>query len=123
MINTDFFDILNNDNQVKFHLGANPLRVYPYGTKINKETKKPYAVYGVFNANPYNYLGTRGDMDLNGIQVDIYADTSQKCVLCFEAIRNAIEGKAYLINYSTPDLDIENGLYHTQMEIDFHVER
>lgn len=123
MILTDFFEILNSNTQVKLNLGENPLRVYPYGTKINNGTKKPYALYGVFNSNPYNFLESRTDMDLSGIQVDIYAETSSKAISCFESIRTAVEKLAYIVSYTTPDIDIEDGLYHLTMEIDFHVER
>lgn len=117
------FDILNSDVQVKLQLGANPLRVYPYGTKLDTIPRRPYALYGVFNAVPYNYLACRPDVDLSGIQMDIYAITSQSAISCFNAIRNAVETEGYVTNFSTPDRDIEDGLYHVQMEIDFHDER
>lgn len=120
---TKFFDILNSNIPVKALMGANPLRVYPYGTKLGLSPRKPYAVYGVFNAVPYNYLGDRTDMDLNGIQVDIYAETSEKVVQCFNAIRNAVESHAYVTSFSTAETDIEDGLFHIRMEIDFHDER
>lgn len=120
---TQFFDLLNSNVQVKLQLGANPLRVYPYGIKIDSIPRKPYVLYGLFNSVPYNYLADRCDMDLSGIQADIYAETSEKVMLCFEAIRSAIDGNGYVTSYSTIDTDIENGLYHIRMDIDFHVER
>lgn len=120
---TDLFDILNSNVQVKALLGANPLRVYPYGTKLGENPRKPYALYGVFNAVPYNYLAGRTDMDLSGIQVDIYAETSDKVIQCFEAIRTAVEEGAYVTSFSTPDQDIEDGLFHIRLEVDFHDER
>lgn len=121
---TKFFSIMNASTSVKLQFGANPLRIYPYGVKLDTIPRKPYALYGVFSANPYNYLTGRTDMDLSGVQVDIYADTSDKVESCFQAIREAIdESEGYLTSYSTPDRDIEDGLYHMIMEIDFHEER
>lgn len=120
---TKFFDILNGSVQVKLQLGANPLRVYPYGAKLDANPRKPYALYGAFSATPYNHLADRVQVDLTGLQVDIYAETSDKAIACFEAIRNAIEDDSYIQNYSTPTRDTEDGLYHIQMEVDFHNER
>lgn len=120
---TDFFNILNNDVNVKVLMGANPLRVYPYGTKLDGKTRKPYALYGLFNAVPYNFLKDRTDMDLSSIQVDIYAMDSDNATACYNAIRSAIEGDAYITNYSTPERDIDDGLYHVRLEVDFHDER
>lgn len=120
---TSFFSILNNNAAVKVLMGSAPLRVFPYGTKINLPAQKPYALYGLFNSIPYNYLGDSGDMDLSGIQVDVYADSSSSLINCYNAIRDAIEGKAYLTSFSTPDIDIEDGLYQVRMEFDFHDER
>lgn len=121
---TKFFNIMNANTPVKVELGANPLRIYPYGTKLDALPRKPYALYGVFNAIPYNYLSDRCDMDQSSIQVDIYAETSAKLEKCFSAIRNAIDdSEGYVTNYSTPDRDIQDGLYHMTLEIDFHEER
>lgn len=120
---TQFFDILNNSIQVKANLGSNPLRVYPYGIKIDSIPRRPYALYGLFNGVPYNYLSGRTDMDLSGIQVDIYAESSQKALDCFNSIRTAIEPSAYVTSFSTIDTDIENGLYHIRMDVDIHDER
>lgn len=121
---TRFFSIVSNYPAVTNIFGNNPVRVYPYGVKLNLSPDKPYALYGVFNAVPYNYLSGRSDMDLAGIQVDIYAQTSSDVINGFEAIREAIEASdGYVMNYSTPDRDIEDGLYRFTMEIDFHEER
>lgn len=120
---TRFFEILNSNTEVKSLLGNNPLRVYPYGTKLGASPKKPYALYGLFNSTPYNYLKDRTDMDLSGLQVDIYSETSSNVIECFNSIRNAIENDAYVTSFSTSDTDIEDGLFHVRLEVDFHDER
>lgn len=117
------FQILNSSNAVKAVLGNNPLRVFPYGVKLNAATRKPYALYGVFNGEPYNYLADRSDMDLSGLQVDIYAETSQSAQGCFNAIRDAVENYGYITSFSTENIDIEDGLYHVRIDIDLHEER
>lgn len=121
---TSFFSIVSNNSSVTNVFGVSPVRIYPYGVKLNISPEKPYALYGIFNGTPYNYLADRADMDLTGIQVDIYAQTSTGVINGFEAIREAIDAaEGYVTSYSAPDRDIEDGLYHMTMEIDFHEER
>lgn len=121
---TRFFQIMSTNNAVKALFGANPVRIYPYGVVLDKVPPKSYALYSLFNATPYNYLSGRCDMDLSSLQVDIYADNSALAIDCFEAVRTALEAaQGYLINFSTPARDIENGFYRVSMEIDFHEER
>lgn len=122
---TRFFEIVSSDNAVKLQFGVNPVRIFPYGTKMGLPVRKPYALYGTFNAVPYNYLDGRTDMDLSAVQVDIYAESESKAAQCFNAIREAIESEedGYVTNYSTNALEVEDGLYRITMEIDFHDER
>lgn len=121
---TKFFQIMNASTAVKLKLGVNPLRIFPYGVKLDANPKKSYALYGVFSANPYNYLASASDTDLSSVQVDIYAVSSVEVENCFLAIREAIDNsEGYVTNYSTADRDIEDGLYHMRMEIDFHEQR
>lgn len=123
-MNSELFTILNTVTAVKLLLGANPLRVYPWGRAPENPTK-PYAVYGVYNANPENYLADRADLDDKGTQIDIFADTAVSIENCFNAIRNALETVhyGYLTSWSTPDLDEETNLYHIRMDYDFKDER
>lgn len=117
-MNPDLFAILNASVPVKTQLGANPLRVYPWG-RAPQNAALPYAVYTVYNANPENYLGQVPDIDNKGTQIDIYANTGTKLKSCFEAIRDALEPHAHMTNFSTPAQDDDTDLYSCRMEFDF----
>lgn len=118
MINSKLFQILNNSIQVKLHLGANPLRVYPHG-RAPENVKKPYAAYSLYSGVPENYLGNTPDIDNKGTQIDIYSETAEKLELCFNAVRDALENHAHMTNFSTPDQDSETKLFSVRMEFDF----
>jgi hypothetical protein len=122
---TRFYQIMSADNNVKALFGSEPVRIYPNNPVMDKNPRKPYAVYGLFNVTPYNYLHGRCDMDMRSVQVDIYADTSAIVENCLETIRTTLEaaGQGYLMNYSTPARDSETGLFRVTLEIDFHEER
>lgn len=117
-MNSEIFDILNKSNPVKALLGSNPLRVYPWG-RAPENPRLPYVVYTMYSASPENYLGTRGDIDRKSVQVNIYADTAARNTSCFNAIRNSLEGKAYLTTYRANEVDEDKDTYSTIMEFDF----
>lgn len=111
------FNILKQSTPVKLLLGSNPLRVYPWGEAPDKP-RKPYAVYGTYNGIPENYLGNLPDIDNNGVQIDIYAETSESCMNCFKAIRNALELTNHMTSYSTPARDSVTENYNARLEFD-----
>lgn len=117
-MNPQLFTILNADTAVKALLGSNPLRVYPWN-RAPQNPVKPYAVYGVYNGNPENYLGQVPDVDNKGTQVDIYASSAANCEACFLAIRDAVEPQAHMTSFSTPARDAATDLYIGRLEFDF----
>lgn len=121
-MNTVFFTLLNASNPVKALLGSNPLRVFPAG-RAPEETQRPYAVYSIYNGNPENYLNQAPDIDNNGIQVSIYADTYAEMAGCFTAVRDALQNDAHMISYTTPDQDADTNLFSCRMEFDFWDDR
>lgn len=121
-MNPNLFPILYNSSQVRLLLGSSPLRVFPW-SRAPQNPKKPYATYGVYNANPENYLDRVPDIDNIGVQVNIYAATAQSCEDCYIAIRDALEPSAHMLSFSTPDLDPNTDLYVGRMEFDFWEER
>ncbi len=122
-MNTSMFNVLKNNVPVKLLLGSNPLRVYPY-SRAPQNPRKPYATYGVVNANPENYLGQVPDIDNAQVQIDVYADTASQLESCFTAIRDALEPVAHMINYSDSNgVDESTSLYTVRMEFDFWEER
>lgn len=117
-MNPDLFPILNANVAVKALLGSSPLRVYPWGRAPNNVVK-PYAVYGVYNGNPENYLDRVPDIDNKGTQIDIYGVKGEDVENCFIAIRDALEPFAHMTSFSTPDRNTETNLYEGRMEFDF----
>lgn len=121
-MNPELFPILYNNTLVRTLLGTSPLRVYPWN-RAPQNPVKPYVTYGVYNANPENYLDRVPDIDNMGVQVNIYANTADSCEECYIAIRDALEPSAHMLSFSTPDLDSETNLYIGRMEFDFWEER
>lgn len=121
-MNPELFPILNANTAVKAVLGSNPLRVYPWG-RAPQNVVKPYAVYGVYNGNPENYLNQVPDIDNKGTQIDIYASTSESAEDVFIAIRDALEPTVHMTSFATPNLDAETNLYSARLEFDFWDER
>lgn len=117
-MNPDLFPILDASVDVKLRFGANPLRIYPWD-RAPENPRKPYAVYGVYNANPENYLDSVPDIDNKGTQIQIYADTGDSCEKCYKAIRDTLEPHAHMLSFSTPSLDTNTNLYVARMEFDF----
>lgn len=117
-MNPKLFEILNNNVQVKLNLGANPLRIYPWG-RAPQDVRKPYAVYAVYSGTPENYLGNLPDIDNKGTQINIYAEDHLELEGCFIAIRNALEPHAHMTNFSSPDREPNTDLYTARMEFDF----
>lgn len=117
-MNPSIFSILNASSPVKLILGANPLRVYPWGRAPEKPIL-PYAVYTVYNANPENYLDKVPDIDNKGTQIDIYAQSGQTLESAFVSVRDALEPYAHMISFATPVQDADTNFYSCRMEFDF----
>lgn len=121
-MNPEIFPILNASVAVKSVLGSNPLRFYPWG-RAPQNVAKPYAVYGVYNGNPENYLNQVPDIDNKGTQIDLYAVTGESAQAVFIALRDALEPYGHMTSFSTPALDADTNLYTGRMEFDFWDER
>lgn len=117
-MNPKLFEILENDTLVKMFLGNNPLRVYPW-SRAPQNSRKPYAVYGVYNGNPENYLDKVPDIDNKGTQIDIYGDDPDIVEKSAVAIRNALEPYAHMTSFSTIDRDADSDFYGFRLEFDF----
>lgn len=103
-----YFCGLQNSPEVTALLGANPVRLYPFGQAEQNELK-PYAVWQVIGGSPENYLAGRSDAGAFTLQVDVYADSGSTASPVGDAIRHAIELDAYTTNYNGDDRDKETG--------------
>lgn len=117
-MNPELFEILNASVSAKMIFGSNPMRVYPWG-KAPQNVTRPYAVYGVFNGLPQNYLDCVPDIDNKGTQVDIYADDPDEAEQAAIVVRSVLEPHAHMISYSTINQDDETELYGFRLEFDF----
>lgn len=117
-MNSQLFEILNASTAVKMLFGSNPLRIYPWG-RAPQDVKKPYGVYGVYNALPENYLDRVPNIDNKGTQLEIYADSAVQLEQAGVVIRTVVEPHAHLTSYSVVDRDDETDLYGYRFEFDF----
>jgi len=71
------------------------LRVYAWGM-APQNVAKPYVVWQFVGGTPENFLADRPDMDGSTVQFDVYATSSASARAVAEALRYAIELRAYV---------------------------
>lgn len=116
------FTVAAADPAVTALLGSNPTRLYPFG-QAPQGVVYPYAVWQGFGGSPENYLSGRPDIDGFTLQVDVYADTGTSARAVAEAIRDAIELKAYITRWGGESRDPETGHYRVSFDLDWYVAR
>ncbi|MET4680456.1 DUF3168 domain-containing protein [Stenotrophomonas rhizophila] len=102
--------------------GANPTRVYPFGL-VEKPPPRPYVVWQTIGGEPAQYLGDRPDVDGYSLQIDVYSDDPVSLLLASRAIRDAIEGQAYVTRWGDQVMDPETKLYRYSFDVDWLVPR
>lgn len=116
------FPTLNADGKVKSLLGGDKIRVYPFGQQ-SSPIQYPYIVWQVISGSPENFLGTRPDIDSYSIQVDIYSLSLANCIDCATAVRDAIEGNAYITRWGTQEIETETKAYRLSFDVDWYEKR
>ncbi|MBY5942769.1 DUF3168 domain-containing protein [Halomonas sp. DP5N14-9] len=116
------FTVCASDPEVTALLGTSPTRLYPWG-EAPQGVPTPYAVWQVVTGAPENYLGSRPDIDGFTIQVDVYADTGSAATDVAEAIRDAIEDKAYVVRWGGQETDPDTGRRRISFDVDWLVPR
>lgn len=116
------FTIAAADPVVIALLGTAPVRLFPFGEAPEGVTY-PYATWQGAGGAPENYLSNRPDMDRIALQVDVWAKTGATATAVAEALRNAIEGHAYITAWRGNGRDSETGSYRVSFDIDWHIER
>ena len=112
-----FFALCEASSQVKAIFGNSP-RIYPHGI-ADQNTPKPYAVFQIITGSPENYLGERPDIDAFDVQVDTYATTVQVAANGAKAIRDAVEGSAYVTAWRGQFKDPDTSLLRYSFEVSF----
>jgi len=98
------------------------LRLYSFGEAPEGVTK-PYAVWQLVNGDPENYLAGRPDADGFTLQVDVYGTTSTSVRQVRDAIRDAIELRAYVTRWGAESRDSATKNFRTSFDVDWIVRR
>ncbi|WP_337158145.1 DUF3168 domain-containing protein [Pseudomonas putida] len=104
-------------------LGAGAdMRLYSFG-EAPDAVAKPYAVWQLVNGSPENYLAGRPDADGFTLQVDVYGTTGTAVRKVRDAIRDAIELRAYVTRWGGEGRDPTTKNYRTSFDVDWIVRR
>ncbi len=102
---------------VKALLGQQP-RLYLFG-EAPPNVQVPYAVWQQGGGAPENYLGQRPDMDGYSVQLDVYGRTAAESRSVAQAIRDAVEGDAYVTSWNGESRDSETRNYRYSFTVEF----
>lgn len=117
------FEICSADTGVQALLGdSTVLRLYPFGEATQKEPL-PYAVWGLADGAPENYLGELPDADTLTLQVDVYGTTADEAREVRDALIAAIEPEAYIVSWDGERRDRDTRAYRISFTVDWIVSR
>lgn len=117
------FEVLSASAMVKAHLGTPPsMRLYPFG-EATQNTLKPYVTWHLISGIPANYLGQLPDMDDFRVQIDVWALTQASAIAVAQAIRDAVEPHAHIVNAGNTTRDTETKNYRYMIDAEFFTER
>ena len=121
------FPIASGSVQVRAYLGTNPVRFYPFSRAPGPNEPgyaKPYAVHQLVYGNPENTLSCTPDIDMSGLQVDVYADSAESARDAAMALRDAIESAGnHVVAYNGEEVERETGLYRVGFTAEFWTNR
>lgn len=115
------FKVLNANPGVQALLGQ-PVRVYAFG-EAPKNVLHPYLVNQVIAGSPENYLGQDPDADTESFQLDVYADTSVEAIQVAKAVRDAVQGSAYVTGWRGEFRDPDTDLARVSFDVDWITSR
>ena len=116
------FAVCAADPGVTALLGSGPTRLYLFGMAPDK-VAKPYAVWQQISGSPDNYLSGRPDIDANGLQIDVYADTAKSAGEVAAAIQRAIELECNVTGYNGDSQDPVTKNYRSSFNVAWLVNR
>lgn len=117
------FQVCSRDAGVTALLGTGGnLRLYSFG-EAPEGVVKPYAVWQLVSGEPENYLAGRPDADGFTLQVDVYGATSTSARQVRDAIRDAIELRAYVTRWGAEARDPTTKNFRTSFDVDWIVRR
>ncbi|MDT9643106.1 MULTISPECIES: DUF3168 domain-containing protein [Pseudomonas] len=117
------YEVCAQDPGVIALLGSGAsMRLYSFG-EAPEGVAKPYAVWQLISGNPENYLAGRPDADGFTLQVDVYGTTGPSVRAVRDAIRDAIELRAYIARWGGEGRDPATKNYRTSFDVDWIVQR
>lgn len=116
------FEYVKDVPAVKLLFGVNPMRIYAFG-RAPSSPRLPYAVYGISNSNPENYLGNPPDIDSKGTDIEIFAKDDISLNECYETLRDALQTRGHEITTRTLDKEPGTDYFAARMEFNFWHER
>lgn len=120
-MNPPIFSLCKASAAVTALLGSAPLRLYP--GEADEGTAYPYAIWQGIGGAPENYLGGLPNIDGYSLQIDCWAETATAASNVAKAIRDAIEGRAYVVSNRGLSRDPETKHYRYSFDVDWLVER
>ncbi|MDH0337642.1 hypothetical protein A7D27_11605 [Pseudomonas sp. 1D4] len=103
-------------------LGADPVRLYPFG-EAPEGVAKPYATWQGIGGGPENNINQAPEIDRFALQVDVFADSAASARESARALRDAIEPHAHITSWSGESRDPATGSYRYSFDVDWWVER
>jgi hypothetical protein len=116
------YETLKSAPAVTAFLGTNPTRVF-LTEAPQKGNHPPYLVWNTANGTPENYLGSNSDIDQFSTPMDIYATTYDEARQIVKAVRNALDGKAYITAWLGETIDFETKLKVVSFDVDWFTAR
>lgn len=109
-------------------LGTNPTRFWPFAEAPRDANGvpsggAPYALWQTAYGSPFNSLSCTPSEDQWGVQVDVYATTAESARAVAAAIRDAVEGDAYIVSWNGESKDEPTGLFRIGFTVEFITER
>lgn len=98
------------------------LRLYLFG-EAPQNVEVPYAVWQLVGGSPENKLAGVPDMDNFTVQFDVYANTASDARQIKDALRDAYEPHAYVVNYNFEAREPDTRLYRFSFTVDFMTPR
>ena len=97
MIYPPVFETLSNDSDISTLLSSGGiLKIFDFAKAQQLKPAAPYVVWQITGGAPENYLATTPDVDAWTLQFDIYGNGMAEVSDMAEAIRNALDGIAYI---------------------------
>lgn len=115
------YDILSSSAKLLELLG-DPLRAFPFGD-APQGVVYPYVTWQTIGGRPENYLGNRPDMDVPGVQFDVWAQDSFDAEQVAKALEYAIETECHVTAYNGTMRDPQTMSYRVSFTTNWHFER